>query len=112
MKKINLVVCRAFRAVVRALCNVLTPTLNFKGGGGQEYKNAPYGVVRRRFFLSFAGVLFAAAIPANAAPLTGFCEPDGFNVHNSGNLCSIGEAISVENPPSHSGDAPMIIAGA
>ncbi len=34
MKKINLIVCRALNAVFGALCNVLTPTLNFKGGGG------------------------------------------------------------------------------
>ncbi len=34
MKKINFIVYRAFKAVVRALNNVFAPTLNLRGGGG------------------------------------------------------------------------------
>ncbi|MGI9297516.1 MAG: hypothetical protein ACR2QC_06425 [Gammaproteobacteria bacterium] len=61
MKKINLIVCRAFRAVFDALNNVFAPTLNFKGGGGAKYKNAPFGGVFQRLIFAFgAGILFAA----------------------------------------------------
>ncbi|MGI9296891.1 MAG: hypothetical protein ACR2QC_03220 [Gammaproteobacteria bacterium] len=65
MKNINFLFCAAKLAVFGALNNVLTPV---KGGGGQQYKNAPFGGVFRRFFPAFAlSILFAAAFGTTAA---------------------------------------------